>query len=133
MTQESRATRTQGELEAAACTLINRVVCDMTGRGPRTISATLQGRRLIVFLEGILTRTDETLLKSSTGAEAGTDVVQTLRKQLMRGARSSLVAGLTTTFGQSPVGVLHDIAPDADEEAFVFRFLEEPRAAKRRA
>lgn len=124
---------TQGELEAAACTLINRLHCEMTGRGPRHITASLRGRTLLVCLEGVLTKTEATLIDSAANGREGSAVVEAMRRQLVHNARASLVGALMTAFGQRPVGMLHDIAPETDEEAFVFRFPEEPKTAPRRA
>ena len=55
---------TQGEIEAAVCQGITRFQQDYMGRGPTEIHAHLLGDLLIVRLKGVLTASEQQLVKN---------------------------------------------------------------------
>lgn len=126
-----RATRTAGELEAAVCDVVNRFHRDTIGRGPRTISATVRARTVIVHLEGVLSTIEDRLAASVS--QDGVALVRRMRDRLVRGARTSLLHGLGETLGRPAVSMMHDVDPEADVAVLVFNLADEPRSIRRRA
>ena len=55
--------RTQGEIEAAVCEGVSRFEQEYMGRGPKDIRAHLLGDLLVIRLQGILTATEQQLVK----------------------------------------------------------------------
>jgi len=115
-----------GQVEAAACDVITRFHRDVVGRGPDQISASLQGDCLFVHLRGVLTRAEETLRATDGQTPAqGEALIRTVRDEVVRRARDTLLDALSGTIGRRTESLLHDIAPDSDEEMFVVTFAEE--------
>jgi uncharacterized protein YbcI len=127
----SQAIKTQGELEAAVCEVVNRFHRDTIGRGPRTISATVRSRTVIVHLEGVLSKIEDQLAASAS--RDGIAMVRQIRDQLVQGARSSLLRNLAQTLGQSAVAMMHDVDPEADVAVLVFTPACEPKSIRLRA
>ncbi len=115
-----------GQVEAAACDVITRFHRDVVGRGPDQISASLQGDCLFVHLRGVLTRAEETLRSTDGQTPAqGEALIRTVRDEVVRRARDTLLDALSGTIGRRTESLLHDIAPDSDEEMFVVTFADE--------
>ena len=115
-----------GQVEAAACDVITRFHRDVVGRGPDQISASLQGHCLFVHLRGVLTRAEETLRATDGQSPAqGEALIRTVRDEVVRRARDTLLDALSGTIGRRTESLLHDIAPDSDEELFVVTFADE--------
>lgn len=133
MTADIRAPKSKGELEAAVCNLVNRFHRDITGRGPRQITATIQDGTVYIRLQGVLTVAEERLVAGSPSPQDGTELVRQMRDRLIRTARSALLEALAGTLGQEPETMMHDVAPQADEEMFVFNLPREQKAVRRRA
>lgn len=115
-----------GQVEAAACDVITRFHRDVVGRGPDQISASLQGDCLFVHLRGVLTRAEETLRATDGQTPAqGEALIRTVRDEVVRRARDTLLDALSGTIGRRTESLLHDIAPDSDEEMFVVTFADE--------
>lgn len=133
MATKNNGTKTQGEAEAAVCELVSRFHRDTMGRGPKSISATLRCRSVVVQLEGVLTTVEETLTSSSHSSRDGIDMVRQLRERLVQGARTSLLRGLTHTLGEPAVGMMHDVDPESDAAVFVFNLACEPKSIRLRA
>ena len=115
-----------GQVEAAACDVITRFHRDVVGRGPDQISASLQGDCLFVHLRGVLTRAEETLRATDGQTPAqGESLIRTVRDEVVRRARDTLLDALSGTIGRRTESLLHDIAPDSDEEMFVVTFADE--------
>ena len=115
-----------GQVEAAACDVITRFHRDVVGRGPDQISASLQGDCLFVHLRGVLTRAEETLRATDGQSPAqGEALIRTVRDEVVRRARDTLLDALSGTIGRRTESLLHDIAPDSDEEMFVVTFADE--------
>ncbi len=133
MTTNGQAMKSKGELEAAVCNLVIRFHRDIIGRGPRHITATLQDDLVYVHLQGVLTVAEERLAVDSQASHEGPELVRQVRDQLIRNARSALLDALAGTLGQQPVAMLHDVAPQSDEEMLVFHLSGKPEAVRRRA
>jgi uncharacterized protein YbcI len=130
---DTPATRTQGEVEAAVCNVVNRFHRDLTGRGPRSIVAAIHDDGVSVFLEGVLTTAEVRLVTCSASPAGGTELVRQMRDQLVRSARSALLESLRDTLGTAPTTMLHDVAPQTDEEVFVFKLPRNLDGVRRRA
>ena len=74
--------KTQGEIEAAICEGISRFQQEYMGRGPKDIRAHLIGDLLVVRLRGVLTASEQQLVKSLP-AEKGRDLLKQVRTQLI--------------------------------------------------
>jgi uncharacterized protein YbcI len=133
MATDTQATKSKGELEAAVCNLVNRFHRDIIGRGPRQITATLHDDIVYVRLQGVLTVAETRIAVHSPSPQEGSELVRQVRDQLIRNARSALLEALAGTLGQQPVTMLHDVAPQADEEMLVFHLSRKPEAVRRRA
>ena len=121
MADKVTASKTQGEVEAAACTAITRLHRELIGRGPRHVSATLRLDRLFVHLQGVLSTAEERLVSLGAESHAGSETVRRTRDQLIQCARAELLDALAKAVGQRPTGMLHDIAPESDEAVFMFQ------------
>lgn len=133
MTTEIQASKSKGELEAAVCNLVNRFHRDIIGRGPRQITATLHDDVVYVHLQGVLTVAEARLAIDSPSPQEGSELVRQVRDRLIRNARSALVDALAGALGQQPVTMMHDVAPQSDEEMLVFQLSATPEAVRRRA
>lgn len=93
----------------------------------------LQDDGVCIFLEGVLTTAEERLVTHSPSPEGGTEMVRQIRNQLVQSARSALLDALGKTLGTPPTAMLHDVAPQADEEVFVFTLPRKIDGVRRRA
>lgn len=124
--------RTTGQIEAAVCTIVTRFHRDVVGRGPGRVTASMQGDRLFVHLQGVLT-TAEACLVDRDAAEGGCDMIRALRDRLVRQSRAQLLESLGATVGRRAESLLHDVAPASDEEVFVVGFSSAGTAGRRLA
>ena len=115
--------RSPGQIEAAVCDLVTRFHRDAVGRGPGCVTASMQGDRLFVHLQGILTTAESCLVEGDAAPPgAGSDMIRALRDRIVRQAREQLLAALGATIGRRAESLLHDVAPATDEEVFVVGF-----------
>lgn len=91
----------------------------------------MQGDKLFVHLQGVLT-TAEICLAKSDPASGGSDMIRSLRDRLVRQSRHQLLEALAATVGRPAESLLHDIAPASDEEVFVVCFAHVDGAARQR-
>jgi uncharacterized protein YbcI len=125
--------KTQGEIEAAICQGISRLEQDYMGRGPKEIHAHLLGDLLIVRLKGVLTASEQQLVKTLPAAK-GRDLLKQLRTHLIETARPLLEAMVHEATGTTVVSVHHDISTLTGEEVVLFTLAESPdvRDAKKK-
>lgn len=115
--------RTTGQVEASVCEVVARFHRDTLGRGPRSVTATLQATTLFVQLDGVLTTAEQALIGASgTNHTRSVEMIREMRNHLVQRARSELLAALSGVLGKraSATGVMHDIDPEAGSEVFVF-------------
>jgi uncharacterized protein YbcI len=124
--------RTQGEIEAAICGLISRVHQEYMGRGPKDVRAHLIGDLLVVRLRGVLTSSEQQLVKSLP-TERGRDLLKQIRAQLIETARPIMEAMIEEITGIKVLSLHHDISTVTGEEIVLFT-LESPdyRQSKKR-
>ncbi len=114
--------RTGGQIEAAVCEVMTRFHRDVVGRGPDQVSASLQGNRLVIHLKGVLTTAEEHLVDADGQSSQGVEVVRAMRDQIVRRARNLLLDALAARMGHRATSLFHDVAPNSNEEVFVFNF-----------
>jgi uncharacterized protein YbcI len=117
--------KTQGEIEAAICAGVNRIEQDYLGRGPKQIQAHLIGDLLIVRLRGVLTISEQQLVKT-TPSEKGRDLLKQVRTQLMETARPMFEALVFETTGVNMFSLHHDICTITGDEIVIFTLQESP-------
>lgn len=93
----------------------------------------LRDDAVYIFLEGVLTAAEQRFVALSPSAEGNAEMIRQMRDQLVRNARSELLEALGKTLGTTPTTMLHDIAPEADEEMFMFKLPGKLDAVGRRA
>jgi uncharacterized protein YbcI len=125
--------KTQGEIEAAICQGISRFEQEYMGRGPKEIHAHLLGDLLIVRLKGVLTASEQQLVKTLSAAK-GRDLLKQLRTHLIKTARPLMEAMVHEATGTKVVSVHHDISTVTGEEVVLFTLAESPgfRDAKKK-
>ncbi len=125
--------KTQGEIEAAICEVINRFEQGFMGRGPKDIRAHLIGDLLVVRLKGVLTAAEQQLVKALP-ADKGRDLLKQVRTHLVETARPALEAMIQQITGIQPVSLHHDVSTVTGEEVLLFTLAAPPlfREAKKR-
>lgn len=111
--------KSQGEIEAALCTGINRFEQDYMGRGPKEIHAHLIGDLVVIRLQGVLTAAEQQLVKTLP-PEKGRDLLKQVRVQLIETARPVLEALVLETAGVHVISLHHDISTITGEEVILF-------------
>jgi uncharacterized protein YbcI len=117
--------KTQGEIEAALCERISRLQQEYMGRGPKDIRAHLIGELVVVRLRGVLTSSEQQLVKSLP-TEKGRDLLKQIRTQLIETARPIMEAMIEEITGVKVLSLHHDISTVTDEEIVLFTFAESP-------
>jgi uncharacterized protein YbcI len=117
--------KSQGEIEAAVCQGISRFQQDYMGRGPKDIHAYLIGDFLAVRLKGVLTATEQQLVRSFP-AEKGRDLLKQVRTQLIETARPILEELVHESTGVKVVSLHHDVSTSTGEEVVLFSLAEAP-------
>jgi len=125
--------KTQGEIEAAVRDAMSRFEQEYTGRGPKDINACLIGDLLIVRLKGVLTTTEQHLVKTLPTAKAR-DLLKQVRFQLIETARPILESIVREITGTKVLSLHHDISTVTGEKVILFTLAESPvfRETKRR-
>lgn len=125
--------KSQGEIEAAICELVNRFEQEYMGRGPKHTHAHLIGDLLVVRLQGVLTAAEQHLV-TTLPPEKGRDLLKQVRTELVEAARPALESMVKNITGVNTVSVHHDISTVTGEEILVFTLAAIPdcRDAKKR-
>ncbi len=117
--------KTQGEIEAAICSLVSRFEQEYMGRGPKDIHAYLIGDLLVVRLRGVLTAAEQQLVKALP-AEKGRDLLKQVRIHLIETARPVMEAMVQEVTGVKVLSLHHDISTMTGEELVVFTLADSP-------
>jgi len=117
--------KTRGEIEAAIRALITRFEQQYMGRGPRDVQAHLIGNLLVVRLWGVLTASEQQLVKSLP-AEKGRGLVKQVRAQLIETARPIMEAMIQEVTGVKVLSLHHDISTVTGEEVVLFTLAAAP-------
>src|SRR5260370_1011242 len=117
--------KSQGEIEAAICEMLNRFEQDYMGRGPKDIRAHLLGELLVVRLHGVLTAAEQHLAKTLSG-DKGRDLLKQVRSHLVETARPLLEKLVFEITGIQVVSLHHDVSTATGEEIIVFTMAESP-------
>jgi uncharacterized protein YbcI len=117
--------RTQGEIEAAVCTGIVCFEQDYMGRGPKDIRAHRIGDLRVVRLTGVLTATEQHLVKTLP-AEKGRDLVKQVRTHLTETARQLMDTMIKEVTCVAVLTLRHDISTVTGEEAVLLTLNESP-------
>jgi uncharacterized protein YbcI len=125
--------RSQGEIEAAICTLMVKFEHEYMGRGPKDIRAHLIDDLLVVRLTGVLTAAEQHLAQSLP-AEKGRDLLKQVRSHLIEAARPIIESMIRQATGVEVVTLHHDISTVTGEELVAFTLAEPPafREARRK-
>ncbi len=124
--------KTQGEIEAAVCSAMNRFEQEHMGRGPKGIHAHLLDDVLLVRLQGVLTAAEQHLVRSLP-SEKGRDLLKQVRTHLIETARPLMEAMILDVTGVEVRSLHHDISTVTGEEVVIFTLADPPalRALKR--
>ena len=95
------------------------------GRGPKEIRAHLIGDLLVVRLQGVLTESEQHLVKSLP-AEKGRDLLKQVRTHLIETARPVMEAMIQEITGVKVLSLHHDISTVTGEEVVLFTLAESP-------
>lgn len=125
------ATSTQGQIEAAACEMVNQFLRNQFGRGATTISAVCHRDLMVVHLGGVLTTLEQSLA-ANTDDDSALGLARSMRNHLVTKSRLELKAGLAAATGIRASSILHDFDERSGDEVFVFRCVEDA-VPKRRA
>lgn len=117
--------KTQGEIEAAVCSAMNRFEQEHMGRGPKGIHAHLLGDLILVRLQGVLTAAEQHLV-ASLPSEKGRDLLKQVRTHLIETARPLMEAMLFDVTGVKVSSLHHDISTVTGEEVVLFTLAEAP-------
>lgn len=121
--------KSQGEIEAAICECINRLQREYLGRGPKDIRAHVIGDLVVVRLRGVLTSSEQQLVKSLP-AEKGRDLLKQIRTQLIETARPIMEAMIEKIAAVKVLSMHHDISTATGEEVVLFTLAEPPEFKK---
>ena len=115
--------KTQGEIEAAICEVLNRFEREYMGRGPKEIHAHLFGDCLVVRLHGVLTAAEKQLVKPFSPRK---EEICSSRyaAHLIETARPVLEAMVEEITGVKVVSLHHDISTSTGEEVVLFTLAE---------
>ena len=119
------AAKTQGEIEAAICELINRFEQEHMGRGPKDIRSYLIGDLIVVRLQGVLSASEQHLVKSLP-AGTGRDLLKQVRTQLIETSRPRLEVMIQEITGVKVLSLHHDISTVTGEEVILFTLAGSP-------
>jgi uncharacterized protein YbcI len=122
--------KTQGEIEAAVCEVVNRFQQDYLGQGPKKIHAYLLDDFIVVRLQGVLTPAEQHLVKSSP-TEKGRDLIKEMRTQLIEKARHILEAMIENVAGVKTISMHHDLSTVTGERFMVFTFEHPPEVREK--
>ena len=117
--------KTQGEIEAAICAVMNRFEREYMGRGPKDIHTHLIDDLLVVRLKGVLTAAEQHLVQSLP-AEKGRDLLKQVRIQLIEAARPVMVPLVQEATGAKVLSLHHDISTVTGEELVIFTLTAPP-------
>ena len=117
--------KTQGEIEAAICSVMSRFEQEYMGRGPKDIRAHLIGDLLVVRLQGVLTAAEQHLVQSLPVTN-GRDLLKQVRTQLIEAARPVMAAMVHEATGVKVLSLHHDISTVSGEEVVIFTLAESP-------
>jgi uncharacterized protein YbcI len=118
----------QGEIETAICAGVAGFAQEYMGRGPKDIRAHLIDDLLLVRLQGVLTASEQHLVKSLP-AQKGRDLLKEVRTHLLETARPLLEALIKDVTGMKVVSLHHDISTITGEEILMFT-LADPAAVR---
>ncbi|HEX3151640.1 MAG TPA: DUF2294 domain-containing protein [Gemmataceae bacterium] len=118
--------KTQGEIEAAICDVVNRFEQEYMGRGPKDIRAHLIGDLLVVRLQGVLTAAEQHLVQTLS-PEKGRDLLKQVRTQLIEIARPVLSQMVQQVTGVAAISLHHDISTVTGEELILFTLATPPQ------
>lgn len=116
--------KTQGEIEADVCEVIQQYSLEYMGRAPKAVSAYLLGDLLLVRMSGILTIAQHHL--AETSAEKGKLLLKQVRSQLIELARTELEAMIKACTCVNVISLHHDISTVTGEEIIVFTLDKSP-------
>jgi len=117
--------KTQGEIESAICEFICRLQQEYMGRGPKNIRAHLIGDLLVVRLLGVLTASEQQMVKSLPTGK-GRDLLKQVRIHLIESSRPLMEAMVHEVTGVKVVSLHHDISTVTGEEVVLFTLTESP-------
>ena len=120
------AMKTRGEIEAASCDLVRRLVHEYMGRGPGDIRRHLIGDLLVVRLQNGLTAAEKQLVKP-LATDKGRDLLKQVRTQLIETARPLLEEVIRDVTGAKVLSMHHDISTLTGEEVVLFTLAESPQ------
>jgi uncharacterized protein YbcI len=126
--------KTQGEVEAAICDMVNRFEQEYMGRGPKEIHTHIIGDLVVVRLKGVLTEAESHLVKVLQH-DKGRDLLKQVRTHLVETARPMMEAMIQNVTGKTVVSLHHDISTKSGEEVILFTLAEAPafRDVKKRS
>jgi DNA-binding response OmpR family regulator len=119
-------TLTRSESESAICEGIVRFQDEYLGWRSEQIHAHFIKTLLVVRIQGVLTRAEQQLSKSSS-SEKGRDLIKQVRKQLLEQARPMMESMVHEITGVKALSMHHDISTVTGEEVVVFSLAELPR------
>ena len=111
--------KTQGNIEAEVCEGISRFQQEYMGRGPKDIHAHLIRDLVVVRLQGVLTATEQQLIRT-VPTEKGRELLKQVRTHLIENARPLLEAVIQDITGVKVLSLHHDISTVTGEEVVVF-------------
>lgn len=117
--------KTSGEIEAAICERMGRFEQEYMGRRPDGVEAHLIGDLLMIRLHGVLTPTEQRLIKTLPG-EKGRDILKQVRVQLMEASRLIMETMVEEVAGVKVVSMHHDISTVTGEEVVLFTLASKP-------
>jgi uncharacterized protein YbcI len=117
--------KTQGEIESEISECMGRFEQEYMGRGPKDVRAHLIGDLVVVRLSGVLTTTEQHLVKTLPG-EKGRDLLKEVRNHLIEIARPTIEAMIKGITGVNMVSLHHDISTSTGEEVVLFTLAEPP-------
>jgi uncharacterized protein YbcI len=117
--------KTQGEIEAAICERLSRLQQEYMGRGPKGIRAHLIGDLVVIRLRGVLTSSEQHLVKSLS-TEKGRDLLKQIRTQLIETVRPVMEAMIEEIAGVELLSLHHDISTITGEEVVIFTLADSP-------
>ena len=117
--------KSQGEVEAAICDMVNRFEQEYMGRGPKEIHTHIIGDLVVVRLKGVLTEAERHLVKVLQ-PEKGRDLLKQVRNHLVETARPMMEAMIQQVTGKSVVSLHQDISTKTGEEVILFTLAEAP-------
>ena len=118
--------KSQGEIEAAICDVVNQFEQEYMGRGPKDIHAHLIGDLVVVRLTGVLTAAERNLVKALP-AEKGRDLLKQVRTHLVETARPMMEEFIENVTGLKVISLHHDISTATGEEVILFTLSGPPK------